>query len=115
MKIFACALLVASVGACGDDGGTSKPVDAAPMVPAHIMVTGTAKSAGTSSNPLAGVAISAYSNADENTAVATATTDQSGNYTLDITTNGVALDGYIKASISSYLDTYLYAPAPARG
>jgi hypothetical protein len=82
------------------------------MVPAHIMVTGTAKSAGIGSGPLAGVAISAYSNTDEATAVATATTDQSGNYTLDVTTNGKALDGYIKASIASYLDTYLYAPAP---
>ena len=82
------------------------------MVPAHIMVSGTAKSAGTSSTPLAGVAISAYQNADEATVVASATTDQSGNYTLDITTNGKALDGYIKASIASYLDTYLYAPTP---
>jgi hypothetical protein len=112
MKRFACVLLLTSVVGCGDDGGKTPPADAAPVVPAHIMVTGTAKSAGISSGPLAGVAISAYSNTDETTAVATATTDQSGNYTLDVTTNGKALDGYIKASIASYLDTYLYAPAP---
>jgi hypothetical protein len=111
MKRFACVLLLTSVVGCGG-GGNTTPVDAAPVVPAHIMVTGTAKSAGASTTPLAGVAISAYQNADETTAVATATTDQSGNYTLDITTNGKVLDGYIKASIASYLDTYLYAPAP---
>ncbi|MEO8845880.1 MAG: hypothetical protein ABI704_30190, partial [Kofleriaceae bacterium] len=112
MKILACALLLTSVVGCGDDGGMTTPADAAPVVPAHIMISGTAQSKGISSAPLAGVAISAYSNTDENTAVATATTDQSGNYTLDVTTNGKALDGYIKASIASYLDTYLYAPAP---
>jgi len=75
------------------------------------MVTGTAKSA-PGGGALAGVAIGAYQNSNENTAVATATTDQAGNYTLDITTNGVALDGYIKATLATYLDTYLYAPAP---
>jgi hypothetical protein len=112
MKRFACVLLLTSIVGCGGDDGMTTPADAAPMVPAHIMVSGTAKSAGIGSGPLAGVAISAYSNTDEATAVATATTDQSGNYTLDVTTNGHALDGYIKASIASYLDTYLYAPAP---
>jgi len=113
MKRFACVLLLTSVVACGGDGGNTTPVDAAPMVPAHIMVTGTAKSVGAAgSTPLAGVTIGAYQNTDETTAVATATTDQSGNYTLDVTTNGMALDGFIKASITSYLDTYLYAPAP---
>jgi hypothetical protein len=112
MKRFACVLLLTSVVGCGSDGGNTPPADAAPVVPAHIMVTGTAKSAGIGSGPLAGVAINAYSNTDETTAVATATTDQAGNYTLDVTTNGKALDGYIKASIASYLDTYLYAPAP---
>lgn len=113
MKRFACVLLLTSVVGCGGGGGNTTPPDAAPVVPAHIMVGGTAKSVGASgTTPLAGVAIAAYQNADEATVVASATTDQSGNYTLDITTNGKALDGYIKATISGYLDVYLYAPAP---
>jgi hypothetical protein len=111
MTRFACVLLLTSVVGCGDDGGNSQPADAAPNVPAHIMVSGTAQSKGVSSAPLAGVAISAYQNADETTPVATATTDQAGAYSLDITTNGKPLDGYIKATISGYLDVYLYAPA----
>ena len=56
--------------------------------------------------------IGAYSNSDENTAVATATSDTAGNYTLTVQTGGHPLDGYIKATIIGYLDTYLYPPAP---
>ncbi|MEO8842998.1 MAG: hypothetical protein ABI591_05055, partial [Kofleriaceae bacterium] len=87
MKILACALLLTSVVACGDDGGMTTPADAAPVVPAHIMVTGTTKATSASgSSALGGVAVSAYQNADEATVVATATSDQTGAYTLDITT-----------------------------
>jgi hypothetical protein len=106
---FACALLV-SAAACGSSNNT-KPVDAAPTVPAHITITGTAKATGTSSTPLAGVAVTAYQAADENTAVATATSDSNGAFSLDVTTNGMPLDGYIKGTISGYLDLYLYPPA----
>ena len=113
MKRFACVLLLTSVVGCGGGGGNTTPADAAPVVPAHIMVTGTTKSVSASgSSPLAGVTVGAYRNTDETTAVATATSDQSGNYTLDITTNGMPVDGFIKATIASYMDTYLYAPAP---
>jgi hypothetical protein len=107
---LASVLLVTSIIGCGSSNNNT-PVDAAPMVPAHIMIMGTTKSAGLGSNPLAGVAVAAYQNTDENTVIAMATSDQSGNFTLDITTNGKPLDGFIKASISGYLDTYLYAPA----
>jgi hypothetical protein len=60
---------------------------------------------------LAGVTVGAYQNTDETTPVATATTDTAGNYTLTITTNGHALDGYIKATLADHLDTYLYPPS----
>lgn len=56
--------------------------------------------------------IGAYRNSDANTAVATATSDASGNYTLTITTNGTPLDGYLKATLTGYIDTYLYPPKP---
>jgi hypothetical protein len=106
---FACALLV-SAAACGSSNNT-KPVDAAPTVPAHITITGTTKATSVGSTALAGVAVSAYQSSDENTAVATATSDSNGAFSLDVTTNGKALDGYIKGTISGYLDVYLYPPA----
>lgn len=76
-----------------------------------ITVTGTAKEvSATGSDPLAGVTVAAYRNGNDTDVVAMATTDASGNYTLTITTNGQALDGYVKATIASYMDTYLYPP-----
>ncbi len=76
-----------------------------------ITITGQAAEVSTSGSiPLAGVAVSAYRNGNDSTTVAMATTDASGNYTLTITTNGQALDGYIKASLTDYVDTYLYPP-----
>lgn len=118
---LACVLLLTSLVACGDDGNNT-PTDGAGSgsgsgsgsnVPAMITVMGKAQSNnGSSTMPLSGVMIGAYANSDENTPVATTTSDTSGNYTLTITTNGHALDGYIKATIPTYLDTYLYPPAP---
>lgn len=76
-----------------------------------ITVTGQATEiSATGSVPLAGVAVNAYRNGDDATSVAMATTDASGNYSLTITTNGQALDGYIKATLANYTDTYLYPP-----
>jgi len=112
---LACVLLLTSLVACGGDDNNT-PTDGAGSgsgsnAPAMITVTGKAQeNTGTATNPLAGVMIAAYSNTDENTPVATATSDTSGNYTLTITTGGHALDGYIKATIANYLDTYLYPP-----
>ena len=83
------------------------------MAASTITVTGTAAARDASgSTPLQGVTVGAYAATDETTPVTTATTDASGNFTLTITTNGVALDGYLKATMSTYMDTYLYPPAP---
>lgn len=40
------------------------------------------------------------------------TTDAQGNYSLVVPTNGKPVDGFVKATKSGYMDTYLYAPAP---
>ncbi len=107
-----CAALLALVG-CGSSGSGTKTPDAAiGSAAAKITVSGTAQAQGASATPLAGVAIAAYRNGDETTPLATATSDTQGKYMMDIETGGVAIDGYIKATISSYLDTYLYPPAP---
>ncbi len=97
---------------CGGGGDPHSPDAALGSAASKITVAGTAKAQGLSSTPLAGVAIAAYRNADEATPIATATTDTQGAYSMEIQTGGVAIDGYIKATIGSYLDSYLYPPAP---
>jgi len=78
-----------------------------------ITISGTAASKGLSgSMNESGVVIAAYKNSDENTVVAMTTTDASGNYSLTVPTDGVALDGYLKATKSGFIETYLYPPAP---
>lgn len=78
-----------------------------------VTVSGTAtKRDGINSSPAEGVMVAAYRNNDPNTAVATATTDANGMYSLVIETGGTAVDGYLKATLSGFLDTYLYPPAP---
>ncbi|NVB83357.1 MAG: hypothetical protein HOV81_33605 [Kofleriaceae bacterium] len=115
MRSILLAFALASiVPACGGDdggGGGGGQADAPSNVPAMITVTGTAKEVGlTGTTPLAGVTVAAYRNGNDTDAVAMATTDSSGNYTLTITTNGQALDGYVKATLAQYVDTYLYPP-----
>jgi hypothetical protein len=96
---------------CGDDGGGGS-ADAS-TAPAMITVSGTAtKREGTSSNPAAGVMVGAYKNSDAATSLATATTDAAGMYSMMIPTGGTALDGYLKATLTGFLDTYLYPPKP---
>jgi hypothetical protein len=108
MKLTTAALLCCALLGCGDDGGSA---DAPPSAPPMITVSGTAtKHENTSTSPAAGVMVGAYKNSDPNTAVATAMTDANGNYTMMIPTGGVAVDGYLKATLASFLDTYLYPP-----
>jgi hypothetical protein len=110
MRFNLAVPLLVLLGACGGDDGGSSP-DAASNVPAMITISGTASARdATGSTPQEGVAIAAYRNSDVNTPVVSATTDASGNYTLVIPTNGMALDGFVKATKAGLLDTYLYPP-----
>lgn len=106
MRIISAALIVL-VGC----GGESTPD--APNVPPTINISGHAtRREGfppTEVNAV-GVAVAAYRNGADTTPVAMAMTDAMGNYTLPITTNGMALDGYLKATLASHIDTYLYPP-----
>lgn len=99
----------------GPDGNTTKrdaAIDSPPVASTiHISGAATARSL-SGTMPVAGVSIGAYQMGNDSTPVATATTDAMGKYTLTITTNGTALDGYVKASITGYKDTYLYPPRP---
>lgn len=97
---------LAVLAACGDDGGSAD----ASNIPAMVTISGTATSRSTNSMMLANVAVAAYRTGMEATPVATTMTDANGNYTLMVPTNGRPLDGFIKATLGSYLDTYLYPP-----
>jgi hypothetical protein len=109
LQISIVLAFAGALGCSGDDGAT---VDA-PNVPAMVMVQGTASGRTASgSMPLANVMVGAYRTGADATAVATTMTDASGNYTLMIATEGKPLDGYVKGSIATYMDTYLYPPSP---
>ena len=78
-----------------------------------IAISGTAtKRMLLDTTPAAGVTVNAYRNSDANTSVAMATSDANGMYTMTITTGGTAIDGYLKATLAGFVDTYLYPPAP---
>jgi hypothetical protein len=114
MSIGKCALAALFLVACGSggDGDDAPPGDATPA-PSTILVSGTAvEQMASDEAPLEGVLVEAFRNSDPNTVVTSAMTDAQGNYTLTIETNGVALDGFLKASITGLIDTYLYPPEP---
>jgi hypothetical protein len=118
MRVLAVITLVA----CG--GGSNKPpIDSPPKpidssidsgpIPTTITITGVVNAVSASgTTALSGVTVGAYSVTNETTPIITATSDAQGNYTLTFTTNGQALDGYLKATVASYMDTYLYPQDP---
>lgn len=114
MKSLALALALAACGGSSSsgntpDGSTGGGQHDAPSAPAMVTFSGTVTAKGLSSNPLSGVTLGAYTNTGT-TPIATATSDSSGNFSMMVPTGGTALQGYVKASFSGYLDTYLYPP-----
>jgi hypothetical protein len=119
--------MVVLVAACGNDNkdGVLPHIDASadsfvdpyrdapPTSTVEVTVSGRATAPSmTGSMPLTGVVITAYRNADEATPLAMTTTDGNGDYTITIQTMGESIDGYLKATRTGYLDTYLYPPFP---
>lgn len=113
-KLLGCLFVLAACGGGDDGGGDDGPgmIDA-PTASAMITISGTASSRGLGgTTPEAGVVVAAYASSDEATPLAMSTTDASGNYTMTITTNGTAIDGFLKATKSGFVDSYLYPPGP---
>ncbi len=110
-QILAVLLGLAACG--GEDGGldASSSVDATP-IPAMVTVNGVASSVGLGGRtPTPGVTIAAYREG-ETTPVAMTTSAANGSYALSISTNGVALDGYVLGTLNTYKENYLYPPRP---
>lgn len=80
--------------------------------PASITVSGTV--ADFINGPLSGATVYAFKTGTAS-AIDSATTSASGTFTMSVSTGGVPLDGYLKASKSGYIDTYAYPSAPLPG
>jgi hypothetical protein len=104
LALAACGGSSSSGGSDGNPGGQHD----APPAPAMVTFSGTVTEK-PSGKLLAGVMLGAYGEGSS-TSVATATTDANGAFTMTIPTGGAALQGYVKATLSSNVDTYLYPP-----
>ena len=65
----------------------------------------------TSTTPEAGVAVAAYA-VGSTTPLGMTTSDAQGMYSLTVPTSGQPIDGYLKATKSGMVDSYVYPPAP---
>ena len=106
---FALIPCLVACGGGGDDDGVD--IDAPPAA-TMLTVTGQAQTvSGTSTVPLEGATIEAYRNGTA-TPIGTATSAADGNYSITLTTDGTAIDGYLKGTSATRIDNYLYPPKP---
>jgi len=115
--------MVAVLAACGGGGSTNdgaNPPDGnnnggdaepPPPPPGKRAISGTAAEQGQSgATPIDGATIEVFNVSDEGTALATATSDAQGNYSLEIDDSNT--DVFVKATKADYVDTFAY-PAGA--
>ncbi|HXM39283.1 MAG TPA: hypothetical protein VN908_11575 [Gemmatimonadales bacterium] len=76
-----------------------------------VIDSGIVQASVTSPTPLAGALVEAFRTGNA-TALASMTTATDGKFKLTIATGGTPLDGYVRVSKASYIDTYAYPPAP---
>ena len=129
MKASRLCVVMCCLAACGggggmmmgdDDGGPMPDakvfMDAPPVVPQSFTISGTTTERGLQgTTAVAGVTIAAYANSNESTAIAMATSDAQGAFSITVMTNGMALDGYLLATKSGYVDLYMYPSSPFIG
>jgi hypothetical protein len=81
----------------------------APPAPATIMISGTATERTLSGTVrVAGATIAAFANSNESLPLTTTVTNSQGNFVLVVTTGGIAISGFLKATKAGLKDTYLY-------
>ena len=126
MKALALILMVVgcSSNGGGGGGGALEPdaqlagpdakvfLDAPANVPAMITLSGKTSERGLSgTSNTAGVTLTVHRVSDD-MMLASATSNAQGQYTLQVATNGAAVDAYLKASKAGYVDIYLYPAQP---
>ncbi len=80
--------------------------------PAMVLLGGTTTTAGLSGQmPLATVSIELFEGTST-TPAKTATSDAQGLYSVMVATSGAPVDGYVHGTKATYIDSYLYPPAP---
>jgi|HubBroStandDraft_6_1064221.scaffolds.fasta_scaffold121092_3 hypothetical protein len=116
--VYAALVFCACGGKSGGGGGGGSPdapgssIDAPVNVPATITISGTVVEKSTSGSTPVGSATVVAKNSSDDSMVATATTNGSGDFTLTVTTNGQPLDGYLDVTDGSDVETFVYPPAP---
>jgi hypothetical protein len=106
-------LFVAACGGGGGGGGVDAKQPDAPPGGKTFHISGTASQQSASGGmPAPGVTVAAFANAAPGTAVTMTTTDASGNYMLTVNSPTTTLDGFLKATKTGNVDTYLEPPAP---
>jgi hypothetical protein len=109
---FAFASALVACGG-GDDGGDDGSDVDAPPAAQMLTITGEAQTvSGTSTVPLEGATIQAFRNGNDSAPIGMATSGADGTYSITLTTDGTAIDGYLKGTSATRLDTYLYPPKP---
>jgi hypothetical protein len=112
------ALIAAALTACSNSNGPAAGFECSGQAlpttaPAGIAVTGQIKTL--SQSPISGAIVSAFRTTDTTAALATATSNTPGNYTLQVTTGGTPVDGYLRVTHSGQIDSYAYPSRPLAG
>lgn len=97
----------------GDDGNGGSTPDAAAPASQTLKFSGvTQENTQDGATALGGVTMALYASSNEATPLAMATSDASGNYSFSVDTHGAAIDGFLKASKSGYVDNFIYPAGP---
>jgi len=108
------------IAACGGDSsgppaGFGCVGDTLPSTAlAAITVNGQIRADALTPDPVSGAAVAAFRVSDTITALATDTSDTPGFYSMNITTGGAPVNGFLKVTHSGQLDTYAYPARPLR-
>jgi hypothetical protein len=117
--VTACVTGCGGSGSNNNGGGTPDAqvfLDAPPVVPTTLTITGTAKeNTQSGSVPFAGVSVSLFKTTDDTTALATATSAADGTYTLTVQTDGHVIDGFLRGSKTGYIDNDSFPAGPFQG
>lgn len=102
-----------STGGSGGGGPFGCLGDPLPSTaPAMITVGGKSVTVGLNGqSPLGNVTIEVFQGTST-TPITSTTSNAMGDYSVNLTTGGTPLDGYLKGTIATYKDTYVYPPYP---